>query len=54
MSTNPNLTKSLEAIMITAALVRFVVQSQCHQPNLPLKKFQVETLLYGNENLFSY
>ena len=40
MSTDSNIAKSKLLVTNAATLVRFVVQSQYHQPNLPLKIFR--------------
>lgn len=52
MSRDLDFLKSTVFATNAATLVRFIVQSQYHQPNLStFEIFQIETLLYGNDNL---
>lgn len=51
MTTDPEIAKSILLGMNAATLVRFVVYSQYHQPNLPLKSFRSK-LFYTVMNIF--
>ena len=51
MSTDPNFMKSAVIAMNAAAMVRFVVQPQYHQPNSPLKSFRLK-LFYTVMGIF--
>lgn len=42
MSTDSNFVKSVVIVTNAATLVRFLVQSQSHQPILPLKSFRLK------------